>query len=64
MLEERKELLENHIRKLHKQAADMYLDIIRTGKEETAEYHALKEEFSSKQLDLNVVNKLIQNSVV
>jgi hypothetical protein len=59
MLSERKELLENHIRKLHKQAADMYLDIIKSGKEETAEYHILKEQLSSYKFDLNIVNKLL-----
>jgi hypothetical protein len=60
MLVDRRELLENDIRKLHAEAADMYFDIVTHNKDvHSEEYQALKNKIVSLEFDLNVVNRLI-----
>jgi len=60
MLVDRRELLEHDIKKLHAEAAAMYLDIVIKGDtEHDAEYQELKNKIASLKFDLNMVNQLI-----
>ncbi len=60
MLQDRKALLEQEIRKAQAEAANMYLSIaVGGGDLHSKEYQDLKEKISSISFDLNVINQLI-----
>ena len=59
MLRDRKELLERDIRKLHDEAANMYLSIVIGGDVHNEEYQNLKQRITDLQFDLNAVNVLL-----
>ena len=60
MLKDRRVLLEQELTHAHDRAAAMYLDIVtHDGDVNSLEYQALKDQITSLQFDLNIVNKLI-----
>lgn len=61
MLRDRKALLEQEIKKLHNEAANMYLSLVigGSGDVHSKEYQELKEKISTLTFDLNAVNTLI-----
>lgn len=61
MLRERKELVENEIRRLHSVASNMYLSIVvgNNGDENDIEYQAVRESIADLTFELNMINELI-----
>jgi hypothetical protein len=60
MLRDRRALLEHDIKRLHSEAANMYLSIVVTnGDPSSPEYQKLKDQIADLQFDLNIVNQLI-----
>jgi hypothetical protein len=60
MLRDRRELLERDIKRLHSEAANMYLSIVVGGGDvNSPEYQKLKEQITDLEFDLNIVNQLI-----
>lgn len=60
MLRDRRVLLEEEIKKLQAEAANMYLSIVVGGNNlENKEYQQLKESISSLEFDLEMINQLI-----
>jgi len=60
MLKDRRVLLEQELTQAHDRAAAMYLDIVtHDGDVQSSEYQDLKDQITSLQFDLNIVNKLI-----
>lgn len=60
MLRDRRALLEQELKKVHAEAANMYLSIA-VGGDSTHDsgYQALKDKISNLNFDLNIVNQLI-----
>ena len=60
MLHDRRVLIERDLRQLHTDAANMYLSIaVGGGDVHSTEYQLLKEQISTLQFDLRVINELI-----
>ena len=59
MLKDRRVLIEEDIKKLHKTAANMYLAMVIGGNNSDVEYDKIRQQITDLQFDLNVVNLLI-----
>jgi hypothetical protein len=63
MLKERRELLEYEIKKIHDQAAHMYLDMVTKGVDlNNPEYEQLKNRIHDLKFEYEMVQKLIRNN--
>ena len=63
MLKERKELLEHELKRLHSEAANMYLNLVvgQTGDTSSPVYQRLKEKINDVAFELKLVSELINN---
>jgi hypothetical protein len=63
VLKERRELLEYEIRKIHKQASQMYLDIVlKDGDVKSPEYEQLKNRIQDLKFEYEMVQTLVRNN--
>jgi len=63
VLKERRELLEYEIKKIHDQAAHMYLDmVVKGGDLINPEYQQLKDRIHDLKFEYEMVQKLIRNN--
>jgi hypothetical protein len=63
MLKERKELLEHELKRLHSEAANMYLSLVvgQTGDVTNPAYQMLKEKINDRSFELKLVTDLVNN---